>query len=70
MSNSSSKHATPTSSPESDDDTSRHIKVLDDLNSQACSHINSFLNNYRKDDFELGDINIDNQISLTIGYKR
>ena len=47
MINSSSKYATPTSSPESDDDVSRHIKVLDDINSQACSHINSFITNYR-----------------------
>ena len=32
------------------------------LNSQACSHINSFLTNYRKDNFELVDLNIDKQI--------
>ena len=71
MINSSSKYATPTSSPESDDDASRRIKVLDDLNLQACSHINSFLTNYRKDDFELVDLNIDKQIEqLNPGYAR
>lgn len=38
--------------------TNHHTQVLQDLNSRACSHIQSFLNQYSKQEFNMADLNI------------
>ena len=39
-----------------------NFQVLNDLNSLACSYINTYLKKHRKDEFELSNFNIDEQI--------
>ena len=42
--------------------TTDNLQVLNQLNSLACSHINSYLRQHRKDEFELSTLTIDAQI--------